>query len=63
VEGSCEHCIELSGSIECWEVLEWLHIWQLLKKGSAPQVSNVGGAVLSPEILVKFNPTRLHGIT
>jgi hypothetical protein len=27
---------EASGSIKCWEVLEWLHNWQLLKKGSAP---------------------------
>jgi hypothetical protein len=24
-----------SGSIKRWEVLEWLHNWQLLKKGSA----------------------------
>jgi hypothetical protein len=24
------------GSIKCWEVLEWLHNGQLLKKGSAP---------------------------
>jgi hypothetical protein len=24
------------GSIECWEVLEEFHNWQLLKKGSAP---------------------------
>jgi hypothetical protein len=24
------------GSIKCWEVFEWLHNWQLLKKGSAP---------------------------
>jgi hypothetical protein len=23
-------------SIKCWEVLEWLHNWRLLKKGSAP---------------------------
>jgi hypothetical protein len=36
VEGSCEHGIEPSGSIKCWEVLEWLHNWRLLKKGSAP---------------------------
>jgi hypothetical protein len=36
VEGSCEHGNEPSGSIKCWEVLEWLHNWQLLKKGSAP---------------------------
>jgi hypothetical protein len=28
--------IEPSGSIKCWEVLEWLHNWRLLKKGSAP---------------------------
>jgi hypothetical protein len=34
-EGSCEHGNELSGSIKWWEVLEWLHNWQLLKKGSA----------------------------
>jgi hypothetical protein len=25
VEGSCEHDIEPSGSIKCWEVLEGLH--------------------------------------
>jgi hypothetical protein len=28
--------MNLLGSIECWEVLEWLHNWRLLKKGSAP---------------------------
>jgi hypothetical protein len=27
---------EPSGSIKRWEVLVWLHNWQLLKKGSAP---------------------------
>jgi hypothetical protein len=27
---------ESSGSIKCWEVLEWLHNWRLLKKVSAP---------------------------
>jgi hypothetical protein len=36
VEGSCEHGNEPSGSIECWEFLEWLHNGQLLKKASAP---------------------------
>jgi hypothetical protein len=36
LEGSCEHGDEPSGSIKCWEVLEWLHNWRLLKKGSAP---------------------------
>jgi hypothetical protein len=36
VEGSCEVGNEPSGSIKRWDVLEWLHNWQLLKKGSAP---------------------------
>jgi hypothetical protein len=27
VEGSCEHGNEHSGSMKCWEVLEWLHNW------------------------------------
>jgi hypothetical protein len=36
VEGSCEHGNESSGSIKCWKVLEELHNWQLLKKGSGP---------------------------
>jgi hypothetical protein len=27
---------EPSGSIKCWEVLEGLHNWRLLEKGSAP---------------------------
>jgi hypothetical protein len=31
-----EHGDEPSGSIKCWEVFEWLHNWQLLKKSSAP---------------------------
>jgi hypothetical protein len=22
------------GSIKCWEILEWLHNWRLVKKGS-----------------------------
>jgi hypothetical protein len=39
VEGSCEHGNEPTGSIKCWDVLEWLHNWQLLKKGPAPWVS------------------------
>jgi hypothetical protein len=39
VNGSCEHGNELSGSIKVWEVLEELHSWRLLEKGSAPRVS------------------------
>jgi hypothetical protein len=26
VEGSCEYGIEPSGSMKCWEVLEWLQV-------------------------------------
>jgi hypothetical protein len=36
----CDHGSELSGSIKCWEVLEQLNDWWLLKKDS--QVSSVG---------------------
>jgi hypothetical protein len=36
VEGTCEHGIDPSGSIKCWEVLEGLHNWRFIKKGSAP---------------------------
>jgi hypothetical protein len=39
VEGSCQRRNEPSGSIKSWEVLKWLHDWRLLKKGSAPRVS------------------------
>jgi hypothetical protein len=34
VKDCCEHGNEPSDSIKCWEVLEWLHDWWLLKKGS-----------------------------
>jgi hypothetical protein len=39
VEGCCEHGSEPMGSIKCWEILELLRNWELLKKGSAPRVS------------------------
>jgi hypothetical protein len=35
-KSSCEHGTELSGSIKCWEVLDWLRNWRLLRKGSVP---------------------------
>jgi hypothetical protein len=35
VQGFCEHCNELSGSIKRWEVLQQLSNWRLLKKDSA----------------------------
>jgi hypothetical protein len=31
MEGSCEHGNEPSGSIKCWELLEWLHIGSFSK--------------------------------
>jgi hypothetical protein len=34
--GSCEHSNEPSGSIKCWEFLEWLSKYWLLKKSLAP---------------------------
>jgi hypothetical protein len=33
VEGSCERGYEPLGSTKCWAVFEYLHSWQLLKKG------------------------------
>jgi hypothetical protein len=40
VEGSCEHGDEPSGSLKLLgNFSEWLHNWQLLRKGSAPYVS------------------------
>jgi hypothetical protein len=38
VEGYCEHGDEPSAYVKWWEVLEWLHGLQLLKKVSAPYV-------------------------
>jgi hypothetical protein len=35
VQGSCEHGIETSSSIKCWEVLEYLQKWRLLENGVA----------------------------
>jgi hypothetical protein len=35
---SCEHSNKLLNSIKCWETLEWLNDWRLLKKGSAPWI-------------------------
>jgi hypothetical protein len=32
VGGSCEHGNEPSGSIKCWEILEYLSDWRLLMK-------------------------------
>jgi hypothetical protein len=39
MEGSCDHGNELSGSINCWEVLMQLHNWRLLKKAQLHEVS------------------------
>jgi hypothetical protein len=64
VEDSCEHGNEPSGSIKWWEVLEWLHNWRLLKKGSAPYVSKVSTVTLGLRKKVSshiFSPLRLYG--
>jgi hypothetical protein len=38
VEGSCENGNEPSGSLNCWEVLDYLHNWSPLKKSSTPRM-------------------------
>jgi hypothetical protein len=60
VEGSCEHDNETSGFIRCWEVLEWLHNWQLLKKGSESCVSKYSTAYIPA-----LQPTQapIHQVT
>jgi hypothetical protein len=34
VEGTCKHGNEPSGSIKCWDILEGLRNWRLLKEAS-----------------------------
>jgi hypothetical protein len=71
VEGPCEHGNEPPGSIKCWEVLEWLHNWQLLKKGSAPcsffylVCEAIGtaaspGLLCQPKVIVKIRRAKLN---
>jgi hypothetical protein len=36
VDGSCEHGDEPTSSIKCYEIMEWLSDWKLLKNGSSP---------------------------
>jgi hypothetical protein len=36
VEAPCEHSNEPLGSIKCWEILEYLCNWRLLKKALVP---------------------------
>jgi hypothetical protein len=35
LESFCEYVNKLSGIIKCWEILQWLGDWQLLKKDSS----------------------------
>jgi hypothetical protein len=58
VEGSYEHGNEPPGSIKCWEVLEWLHNWQLFKKGSAPWEVNNLNIVKTYEFGVKLTSLK-----
>jgi hypothetical protein len=48
--GCCENGNELSGSVKCWEILEQLRVWQLLKKDTALRCYVVNG--------LDFNVTR-----
>jgi hypothetical protein len=59
VEGSCEHGIEPSSSIKCWEVLEGLYNWQLLKKGSASGVCD-GQKSYRRAFLFKLPPSKSY---
>jgi hypothetical protein len=38
-QGALERCNELSGSIKCWKVLEWLNDWWLIKKAQLRGIS------------------------
>jgi hypothetical protein len=50
VEDSFEH-----GSIKCWEILEWLHSWRFLKKGSKILTSHIFKLLLKIH-LIQRNP-------
>jgi hypothetical protein len=54
VEGSFEDGNKPSGSIKRWEVLEWLHNWQLFKKGSVTGVSECVSDAISSILLLPF---------
>jgi hypothetical protein len=56
VDGSCEHGNEPSGFIKCWEVLEQLHNWRLLKEGSAPRVSDT----VTSDVRVNYEKCKRH---
>jgi hypothetical protein len=57
VEGSCEHSNEPLGSINWWEVLEYLHNWQLLK--CPPTCVLLGSHSQSrPEALTSYSVKR-----
>jgi hypothetical protein len=59
VEGFCQHGNEPSGSIKCWKVLEWLHNWRLLTKGSAPWVSELMLKVRNPNSIL-YNAVKIN---
>jgi hypothetical protein len=41
VESSCECDNEPSGSIKCWEIIEWLHNWLSLGFSSSAQLHSL----------------------
>jgi hypothetical protein len=64
VEGSCEHGNELSGSIKCWEILEQVRKWRLLKTGSAPcrhlAVCMCSHLIVARQQLGKYVPAAMN---
>jgi hypothetical protein len=55
VESSCECGNEPSGSLKCWEVLEWLHNWWPLDYYSAPYSYYLNHWVMHPVARVSTN--------
>jgi hypothetical protein len=59
-KGSFKSGNEPSGSIICWEVLELLNNWQLLKNGSAPWRQKCSRNTLH-RLIPEYSLTKLFG--
>jgi hypothetical protein len=60
VEDPCEYGSELLGSIKCWEVLEGLSDWQLIKKGSDSWGSWLVLHVSFNSFLLIYSPSNIR---
>jgi hypothetical protein len=58
VEGSCGHGNAPSGSVKCWEILEQLSDWPILKKCPAPWITEHVGIEVT---LGKFSVRLFSG--